>query len=132
MPGAVGAGVSNLNVSDEAAGRMMMEYQSEVIRLRNENQEMLFGREVQEQQFENLMFENQTLYQKLDNLENVFIGQPTRLRSPADDQYSQENFTREYAEAQLKVENIELKKKVGSLEDEVTILRQKLAESQAN
>lgn len=31
------AGGVGLNVSDEAAGRMMMEYQSEVIRLRNEN-----------------------------------------------------------------------------------------------
>ena len=31
-------------------------------------------KESREREFENMMFENQTLYSKLENLENVFIG----------------------------------------------------------
>ena len=31
-------------------------------------------KEVRDQEYENVMFENQTLYSKLENLENVFIG----------------------------------------------------------
>ena len=35
-------------------------------------------REAREREFESVMFENSTLYSKLENLENVFIGQPSR------------------------------------------------------
>ena len=38
----------------------------------------MFMREVREKEYENVMFENQTLYNKLENLENVFIGMPSR------------------------------------------------------
>jgi len=31
-------------------------------------------KEVRDHEYENVMFENQTLYSKLENLENVFIG----------------------------------------------------------
>lgn len=72
----------NLDVtSEELAGgadmvgsRMLQEYQSEIARLRHQTNQLLFHREVREKDFENVMFENQTLINKLENLENVFIG----------------------------------------------------------
>jgi hypothetical protein len=33
-----------------------------------------YTKELKEREFENVMFENNTLYGKLENLENVFIG----------------------------------------------------------
>ena len=38
----------------------------------------MYVRDVREKDYENVMFENQTLLSKLENLENVFIGQPSR------------------------------------------------------
>ena len=63
---------------DDIGARMFQEFQSEITRLRRENNEMLLQREVREREYENVMFENQTLYNKLENLENVFIGQPSQ------------------------------------------------------
>ena len=53
---------------------MFQEYQAEIARLRKENNVLLYQRESREREFENVMFENQSLYNKLENLENVFIG----------------------------------------------------------
>lgn len=55
---------------------MINEFQLEVQRLRQENAEIRYGKELKEREYENVMFENQTLYTKLENLENVFIGAP--------------------------------------------------------
>ena len=52
--------------------------------------------EVREKEYENVMFENQTLYNKLENLENVFIGQPSR-RSNAETT----SLPQEYAESTI-------------------------------
>ena len=53
---------------------MMHEFQNEISRLRNQNNHLMFQKEAREREYENVMFENQTLYNKLENLENVFIG----------------------------------------------------------
>ena len=45
-------------------------------RLRVENAELRYNKELRDRDFENAMYENQTLYVKLENLENIFIGQP--------------------------------------------------------
>ena len=58
-------------------------------RLREENNQMRYQKEVRERDFEHIMFENQTLYTKLDNLENVFIGQPSSHKSELDSERSQ-------------------------------------------
>ena len=50
---------------------------------------MRYQKEVRERDFEHIMFENQTLYTKLDNLENVFIGQPSSHKSELDSERSQ-------------------------------------------
>ena len=57
---------------------MLGEYQDEIQRLRQENAQIRYQKEIKERDFESVMFENQTLYTKLENLENVFIGQPMR------------------------------------------------------
>ena len=53
---------------------MLQEFEIEIQRLREENQQLRYAREMKERAFENIMFENNTLYGKLENLENVFIG----------------------------------------------------------
>ena len=92
---------------------MYQEYQNEIARLRKENNQMLYAREARERDFENIIFENQTLYNKLENLENVFIGQPSRKNTNEGGRLSQE-----YAQSTLLVENEELKRKIEMLEME--------------
>ena len=70
-------------------------------------------KEVRDQEYENVMFENQTLYSKLENLENVFIGQPSRRPN---DLAATANLTQEYAESTVQLENNELRRKIVQLE----------------
>jgi len=52
----------------------MSEYEHELERLREENNQIRFAKDLRERDFENVMFENAQLQNKLENLENVFIG----------------------------------------------------------
>lgn len=63
------------------------------------------------------MFENQTLYTKLENLENVFIGQPLSR------DVKQEGLMGQYQQSNLAAENIELRRKLAMLEQELAELR---------
>lgn len=76
---------------------------------------------MREADYENVMYENQTLYSKLENLENVFIGQPSRrpntMNSTAD------NLTQEYADSTLQLENNELKRRIAIIEQEKAEMR---------
>jgi len=72
-------GLLSLDNNAQLSGSLMLqEYQSEISRLRFQNNQLALMRETREKEYENLMFENQTLYNKLENLENVFIGLPTQ------------------------------------------------------
>lgn len=42
--------------------------------MRQENNEIRWQKDLRERDFENVMFENAQLQNKLENLENVFIG----------------------------------------------------------
>ena len=53
---------------------MFNEYEVELERLREENNQIRFAKDLRERDFENVMFENAQLQNKLENLENVFIG----------------------------------------------------------
>ena len=53
---------------------MLQEFEFEISRLREENAQLRYQKELNERDFESVMFENNTLYGKLENLENVFIG----------------------------------------------------------
>ena len=67
------------------------------------------------------MFENNTLYGKLENLENVFIGssiQRDGLHS------SHSKMSQDYTTSTLMLENTELKKKIARLEEEKLELKQ--------
>ena len=57
-----------------AGYRMLQEFEFEMQRLREENSQLRYQKDLRERDFENVMFENNTLYGKLENLENVFIG----------------------------------------------------------
>ena len=53
---------------------MLQEFDFEIDRLREQNAMIRYQKELKERDFENIMFENNALYSKLENLENVFIG----------------------------------------------------------
>jgi len=53
---------------------MLSEYDIEIQRLRVENSQLRYQKDLKERDLASVMFENQTLYSKLENLENVFIG----------------------------------------------------------
>ena len=54
----------------------MGEYQFELQRLKKENEELRYSRDVAEKNYHILMNDNNALQIKLENLENVFIGNP--------------------------------------------------------
>ena len=56
-----------------AGNRMLQEFELEISRLREENTQLRYQKELKERDFENVMFENNTLYGKLENLENLRI-----------------------------------------------------------
>ena len=93
---------------------LMGEFTNEINRLRQENAEIRYQKELKERDFESVMFENTTLQTKLDNLENVFIGAP--LQKP--DGQGKEQFAADYQTSTLVLENNELRRKIGGLEQE--------------
>ena len=54
--------------------QLLGEYEAELERLREENNQIRFAKDLRERDFENVMFENAQLQNKLENLEKVFIG----------------------------------------------------------
>lgn len=75
------------------------------------------------------MFENNTLYGKLENLENVFIGsaiQRDGLASGHGSGAHTNKLSHDYTTSTLMLENNELKKKIARLEEEKLELKQAL------
>jgi len=56
----------------------MSEYNYEITRLKNENEELRHARDLAEKNYHVLMNDNNALNLKLQNLENVFIGVPVQ------------------------------------------------------
>ena len=104
------------------------EFEFEITRLKEENSQLRYQKELTEQDFENVAFENNTLNSKLENLENVFIGASIQRNQV-------KNTTRisnSYTTSTLLLENTEMKKKAAKLEEEkvelshaISFLRQK-------
>ena len=67
------------------------------------------------------MFENNQLYGKLENLENVFIGSAIQRDGLSS---SHSKLSQDYTTSTLMLENTELKKKIGRLEEEKLELKQ--------
>lgn len=95
---------------------MLGEFEFEIGRLRQENSELRYQKELRERDFENVMFENNTLYGKLENLENVFIGSAIQRDGLSSGQSNK--LTHDYTTSTLMLENTELKKKINRLEEE--------------
>lgn len=100
--------------ADMVGSHMLHEYKNEIARLRFQNNQLLMEGEAKAIAYENVMEENQVLVSKLENLENVFIGQPSR-RS---DDNARSQLSQEYAESSILVENNELRRRVALLEQE--------------
>lgn len=97
--------------------------------MRQENAEIRYGKELKERDFESCMFENQTLYTKLENLENVFIGAPlTRPNDSRTNNMSDTHsmLTQDYATSTIMLENNELKRKLAMLTNEKYDLKMQL------
>lgn len=93
---------------------MLQEFDLEVIRLKQENHQLRYQKELTKRDYENILFENNTLNSKLENLENVFIGSAIQ-RNPAK---SKSNLSTDYATSTLMLENQKLKKKLEHVEHE--------------
>lgn len=108
-------GASAIDFGGDYSGQQMMqEFDLEIIRLRQENHQLRYQKELAKRDYENVLFENNTLNSKLENLENVFIGSAIQ-RNPAK---SKTNLTSDYATSTLMLENQKLKKKLEHVEHE--------------
>lgn len=56
--------------------RILEEYQEDLEHLKQENAQLRFQKEIAERDRNNVAFENNSLLQKLENLENIFVGTP--------------------------------------------------------
>jgi kinesin family protein 12 len=95
---------------------MLQEFEYELQRLREENSQLRYQKELKERDFENVMFENNTLFGKLENLENVFIGSAIQRDGLVSS--SSSKLSNDYTTSTLMLENTELKKKIARLEED--------------
>ena len=92
--------------------------------MRQENNEIRWQKDLRERDFENVMFENAQLQNKLENLENVFIGSAIQRGSTGQKNGSrggkkgEEGLSQDYATSNLMIENNDLKKRIFNLEQE--------------
>ena len=61
---------------DPPPRRLMEEYQKDLERLKEENAQLRYQKELAERDRNTVAFENNGLVQKLENLENIFVGAP--------------------------------------------------------
>lgn len=108
--------------------QLLREFETELERLREENNQIRFAKDVRERDFENVMFENAQLQNKLENLENVFIGSAIQRQQQAQ-RPSTEGLSQDYTTSNLLIENNDLKKRIFMLEQEKIELQQNLQQS---
>lgn len=110
---------------------LLAEFEKELDRLREENNQIRFAKDLRERDFENVMFENAQLQNKLENLENVFIGSAI-MRDGRNDPSTRsmlnntpkEGLQQDYANSNLVIENNDLKRRIFILEQEKIELQQ--------
>lgn len=110
------------------------EYEVELERLREENNQIRFAKDLRERDFENVMFENAQLQNKLENLENVFIGSAIprnghRSGTPQMKNSKNDGLTQDYTTSNLMIENNDLKKRIFMLEQEKIEMSQQLQQT---
>ena len=92
---------------DLPANKIIHEYQYEINRLKQENDELRNSKDIAEKNYHIVMNDNNALQIKLENLEQVFIGNPI-MKGDQDKQKMQE----EYMASALMIENSDLKKRI--------------------
>jgi hypothetical protein len=69
-----GNGYYNTPIHGGNKKQLLQEFEFEIYRVREDNASMRNKKEISERKLEKSMYENNSLLQKLENLENVFIG----------------------------------------------------------
>jgi len=95
--------------------KLMTEYNYEITRLKNENEELRHARDLAEKNYHVLMNDNNALNLKLQNLENVFIGGPVQKGESGSK--NKTKIEDEFMISSLMSENTELKTRIKTLED---------------
>eukprot|EP00697_Spironema_sp_BW2_P012623 gnl/Spiro4/29223_TR14293_c0_g1_i1.p1 gnl/Spiro4/29223_TR14293_c0_g1~~gnl/Spiro4/29223_TR14293_c0_g1_i1.p1 ORF type:complete len:657 (+),score=-29.84 gnl/Spiro4/29223_TR14293_c0_g1_i1:112-1971(+) len=95
--------------------KMMGEYQYEVTRLKKENEELRYSRDIAEKNYHILMNDNNALQIKLENLENVFIGNP--IQKGDNSNKPRNRIEDEFMISTLMNENTSLKNRIKELEE---------------
>ena len=72
------------------------------------------------------MFENAQLLNKLENLENVFIGSSIQRKQNNNQKQPTEGLSQDYTTSNLMIENNDLKARIHNLEQEKIELQQNL------
>ncbi|CAD8071215.1 unnamed protein product [Paramecium sonneborni] len=97
---------------DLPVNKILHEYQMEINKLKQENDELRNARDVSVKNYHIVMNENNALQLKLENLEQIFIGNPITKGD-----HDKSKIQEEYMSSALLIENSDLKKKVASLEE---------------
>lgn len=113
---------------DMPYNKILMEYELELDRLKNENEETRNAKELAEKNYQILMNDNNAQNLKLENLENVFVGNPI---SKGNNTAEQRLLSEEYMTANLLQENTELKNNINRLEEKTMELNISLKEKSA-
>jgi len=66
---------------NQHAKKLLDEYEREMARIKEENAQLRYAKEISERDYQNVMTENNGLMSKLENLENIFVGAP--IQKPA-------------------------------------------------
>lgn len=115
-----GKSASNMSIP---YNKVMNEYEAEIKRLKSENSDLRNSKDVAEKNYQIVMNDNNALNLKLENLENVFIGNPiqkgetTQQKQLLSEQYMTSNVIIYILIPQLLTENTQLKKQINSLQE---------------
>eukprot|EP00826_Nyctotherus_ovalis_P044696 TRINITY_DN4846_c0_g1_i18.p2 TRINITY_DN4846_c0_g1~~TRINITY_DN4846_c0_g1_i18.p2 ORF type:complete len:190 (-),score=35.62 TRINITY_DN4846_c0_g1_i18:63-632(-) len=99
---------------NSVAKNFIEEYEKELRRIKEENVQLRYQKELSERDYQNVMMENNGLVSKLENLENIFVGAP--IQKPSTGTPSIE--TTKYTISKLELENEGLKKRIVKIEEE--------------
>jgi len=95
--------------------KIMAEYNYEIVRMKKENEELRHARDLAEKNYHILMNDNNALNIKLENLENVFIGNP--LYKGENQAKNRTKMEDEFMISNLMSENTDLKNRIKELEE---------------
>lgn len=78
---------------EENSEQFIEEYERELIRIKEENAQLRYQKELSERNYQNVMMENTGLMSKLENLENIFVGAPIHKPSAGTPSIESDKYT---------------------------------------